>query len=309
MDKNYWGIHMGEANKYADFAYENKFIAVGWNEIGKNLDGYKKLDKKGFFEKLNPAVTKIYQGKPKNTRSMIIGQMFRFHSLMEIGDIVLIPKTQENKIYIGTIDGDYFYEEKNNSECGYHHRRKVKWLKVISMESISPELRKSMGAMITIFSISNYTQEIESLLGETLEKQGIEDIENFGLESHLEDFIVANWEKLILGKKYLILKEGKELIGQQYITPIGRIDILAKNKNGKEWLVIELKKGKSSDQVVGQILRYIAWIKENEAKQEDKVRGLIITQDQNEKLKYSIKATENIELMNYSVSFKLQKAK
>ena len=86
-------------------------------------------------------------------------------------------------------------------------------------------------------------------------------------------------------------------------------DILAKNKNGKEWLVIELKKGKSSDQVVGQILRYIAWIKENEAKQEDKVRGLIITQDQNEKLKYSIKATENIELMNYSVSFKLQKAK
>jgi len=163
--------------------------------------------------------------------------------------------------------------------------------------------------MITIFSISNYAQEIESLLGEALEKQGIEDVESFGLESHLEDFIVANWDKLDLGKKHSILREGKELVGQQYITPIGRIDILSKNKNGKEWLVIELKKGKSSDQVVGQILRYIAWIRENEAKADEKVTGLIITKEQDDKLKYSLKATENIELMNYSVSFKLHKVK
>ena len=73
--------------------------------------------------------------------------------------------------------------------------------------------------------------------------------------------------------------------------------------------VIELKKGKSSDQVVGQILRYIAWIKENEAKPDEKVKGLIITKEQDDKLKYSLMATENIELMNYSVSFKLQKIK
>jgi len=67
------------------------------------------------------------------------------------------------------------------------------------------------------------------------------------------------------------------------------------------------KKSKSSDQVVDQILRYTAWIKENEAGPEDKVKGLIITQDQDKKLKYSLKATDNIELMAYSVSFKLNK--
>jgi len=123
----------------------------------------------------------------------------------------------------------------------------------------------------------------------------------------LEDFMIENWDKLSLGKNYSILYEDNEIIGQQYVTPVGRIDILAKSKDQKEWLVIELKKGKSSDQVVGQILRYMAWIKENEAAPEEKVKGLIIAQKQDEKLKYSLKATQNIEFMTYSVSFKLDK--
>jgi len=227
---------------------------------------------------------------------------------MEIGDIVLVPKTQEGKIYAGIINGDYFYQEEVKKECNYSHRRKVKWLKIINMADISQELRSSMGAAMTVFSISNHAQKIESLLDEGLEKEQIEDLENFGLESHLEDFIVENWNNLDLSKKYSIIKEGKEITGQQYVTPVGRIDILAKGKKDKEWLVIELKKGKSSDQVVGQILRYIAWIRENEAKPNEKVKGLIITKEQDEKLKYSLKATDNIELMNYSVNFKLNKA-
>jgi RecB family endonuclease NucS len=64
--------------------------------------------------------------------------------------------------------------------------------------------------------------------------------------------------------------------------------------------VIELKKDLSSDKVVGQTLRYIAWIKENEAGPDESVRGLIITKDQDEKLKYALKATQNMELMTYS---------
>ncbi len=51
----------------------------------------------------------------------------------------------------------------------------------------------------------------------------------------------------------------------------------------------------------------MAWIKENEAAPEEEVKGLIIAQEQDEKLKYSLKATKNIEFMTYSVSFKLNK--
>jgi len=152
------------------------------------------------------------------------------------------------------------------------------------------------------------TTENENIeaLAET-EEEKLESCEDFGLESHLEDFLIENWEKLTLGENYSILEEDGDIVGQQYVTPIGRIDILAKSKDGREWLVIELKKGRSSDQVVGQLLRYIGWIKKEKAKEKEKVRGLIIAREKDEKLKYALETVTNIKLMTYSVSFKLQR--
>jgi restriction system protein len=151
---------------------------------------------------------------------------------------------------------------------------------------------------------SDITPEIK----EDLEsREELESYEDFGLESHLEDFLVENWEKLELGKKYSILEENGDIVGQQYFTPIGKIDILAKSKDGSEWLIVELKKGKSSDQVVGQTLRYIGWIKENKAKGNEKVKGLIIVGEKDDKLRYALQSVNNIDLMTYSVNFKLQK--
>ena len=53
------------------------------------------------------------------------------------------------------------------------------------------------------------------------------------------------------------------------------IDILAISKDQKEFLVIELKKGRASDIVMGQIQRYMGHIKNNLAGDKD-VKGLII---------------------------------
>lgn len=131
---------------------------------------------------------------------------------------------------------------------------------------------------------------------------------DFGLESHLEDFLVENWEKLELGKKYDILQEEGDIVGQQYSTATGRIDLLARSKDKKEWLVIELKKGRSSDSVVGQALRYITWVKKNLAKPHETVKGLIILGEIDNKLSYSVEATDKkIDLMTYSVNFALKR--
>jgi len=103
------------------------------------------------------------------------------------------------------------------------------------------------------------------------------------------------------------LEEDGDIVGQQFQTSIGRIDILAQRKDGKGWLVIELKKGRSGDQVVGQLLRYIGWIKKEKAQEKDEVRGLIIVGDKTDKLKYAIETVKNIDLMVYSVNFELHK--
>lgn len=309
MEKNYWAIHMGRNSMYTKFAHDNNFIAIGWTETKINLVNYQGLESREFNEKINPILEKTYSDMNVNSRGQTMGQLYRFSNLMKIGDIVLMPYSPEGKVNIGIVESDLYFKSKDKDECPYEHRRDVKWLKTINLSELSQELKNSIGSIMTVFNISRHVQEIESLLsGETISVKGdIEDLEDFGLESHLEEFIVENWNKLDLGKKYSILKEDKEVVGQQYITSIGRIDILAKSKDEKEWLVIELKKGKNSDQVVGQILRYITWIKENEAKGNEKVRGLIITREHDDKLKYAIRATENIELMTYSVDFKLHK--
>lgn len=79
----------------------------------------------------------------------------------------------------------------------------------------------------------------------------------FALEKHLEEFLVQNWHQTELGIKYNIYEEEGELVGQQYPTDTGPIDILAISKDKTELLVVELKKGRASDAVIGQIQRYM----------------------------------------------------
>jgi restriction system protein len=78
----------------------------------------------------------------------------------------------------------------------------------------------------------------------TSSDETVEDASIFALEKHLEDFLVENWEKTELGKKYDIFNEDDELVGQQYETDTGPIDVLAISKDKKELLVVVLKRGR-----------------------------------------------------------------
>lgn len=129
----------------------------------------------------------------------------------------------------------------------------------------------------------------------------------FYMEKQLEDFIIQNWEKTELGKKYdLIIEEG-ELISQQYRTDIGPIDILAIDKKSKSFVVIELKKNQTSDDTIGQLARYMGWIQET--KKDNNVKGIIIAGSYDKKLDYALKVMKNIEVFLYEVDFKLKEFK
>jgi restriction system protein len=89
------------------------------------------------------------------------------------------------------------------------------------------------------------------------------------MEKHLEDFLVKNWAQTDLGRDYDIFAEDGELVGQQYPTDTGPIDVLAIQKRQKRaMLVVELKRGRASDVVVGQALRYMGFVKEELAEPE-----------------------------------------
>ena len=138
----------------------------------------------------------------------------------------------------------------------------------------------------------------------------IEKEEYFGLEKHLHEFLRDNWNHLELGKEWEIFKEpGDDEAGYEYPCDVGKIDILAKHKREPKWLVIELKRNQTSDQTVGQLLRYIGWVKQNLAEKDDKVHGLIICHKADENLQYALSIIPNAELRLYEVEFHLKNPK
>lgn len=135
----------------------------------------------------------------------------------------------------------------------------------------------------------------------------IESLSQFALESHLEEFIHKNWNR-IERIKNLNLYKSEESDGRQYPAGTWSIDFLAVEKTTDDLVVIELKRNQTSDSTVGQILRYMGWVKENVAEQNQNVKGLIICKQLDDALKYAVKEIPNISVLIYQVSFSLSKA-
>ena len=71
--------------------------------------------------------------------------------------------------------------------------------------------------------------------------------------------------------------------------------------------MIELKKGRASDSVVGQIQRYMGYILSEVAEQDQVVRGCIIALEDDLRIRYALKINPSIDFYRYQLSFKLLK--
>ena len=136
-----------------------------------------------------------------------------------------------------------------------------------------------------------------------------ENEQRFGLERHLHDFLRDNWHHMKLGREWTLYKKpGDEDPGYEYPTAVGRIDLLAKHKAQPRWLVVELKRNQTSDQTIGQLLRYIGWVKRHLAEDGDEVHGMIICRAADDALHYALSTVPNVELRLYEVEFHLKEA-
>lgn len=93
-------------------------------------------------------------------------------------------------------------------------------------------------------------------------------------------------------------------MSQQFPTDVGPIDILARHKTDGAYVVIESKKGRSSGSVVGQILRYIAWVRKELANGKA-VEELIMVPEVDRQLALSFSDQKKIGLMIDKIDFKL----
>ncbi len=124
----------------------------------------------------------------------------------------------------------------------------------------------------------------------------------FALEAHLRDYLARNLHIIEDGLELYADENGKD--GVEYNTDMGRIDILATDKDGG-LLVVELKVARGSDTACGQIMRYTGWVKRHVANGKS-VRGLIIAQHISDRIRYAIADIPEITAREYNLSISLK---
>ena len=130
-----------------------------------------------------------------------------------------------------------------------------------------------------------------------------ENDKEFAYEKDLQNFIEKN---LNIIEPELKLFEEDDINGIEFPAGGRFIDILAVDKNNN-FVIIELKVSRGYDRVIGQLLRYISWVKKNMATEGQKVRGIIICKEITEDLVLACSEINNIELFEYELSIKLKK--
>lgn len=151
------------------------------------------------------------------------------------------------------------------------------------------------------------TKAISAVFGQENNDSQSEDEQGFGLERQLRDFLSDNIGSIVINGKKLKLyvdQTGKD--GVEYPTDVGFIDALGIDDN-ENFYVFELKRNNGSDKVIGQVARYMGWVKKTIGAGKV-VNGIVVAKSVNEKLRYAASVMSNVYLYEYKVQFFLNEA-
>ena len=306
--KSYYRVMLGRKSIHAAVCLADNFIGADF-EINQDLAAELPDDWRAFNAKFRPVFLSNHPDKTNVGAGLACGFLWTVSKGIKIGDTVLCPDGM-GAYRVGEVTGSYYYQPGGVLP----HRRRVKWSeRLIDRSAMSDNLKSSTGSIGTVSNITSYAAEIELLIAGnaptliTTNDGTIENPSEFALEKHLEDFLVKNWRQTDLGREFDIFEEDGELVGQQYQSDTGPMDILAIKKDKSQLLVVELKKGRASDVVVGQVLRYMGYVKQELAESTQSVKGVIIALEDDVKIRRALAMTPDISFYRYEISFKLNK--
>ena len=120
-------------------------------------------------------------------------------------------------------------------------------------------------------------------------------------ERAVEEHLETNWTSTEFARLGIELAtmERHGLPGRQVLTPRNTIDLLGYREAAREWWVFELKKGRSSDAVVGQVGRYMGWVTQHHARPRDSVKGAIIVGRTDDNLRSAVLSNDRLTLWQY----------
>lgn len=308
--KQYYRVMLGKQSAHAADCFNGGFIGADFG-IAQDLTRKLPEEWRAFNREFIPIYQTANPGKTRIGAGLACGALWTVAKGIRIGDVVLCPDGA-GFYQIGEVTSEYYYVSGQNLP----HRRRVRWLnKSIARSDMSEALQASTGSALTSCELGHHHVELQRLIGELppaptviSTDPDVEDPLAFAMERHLEDFLVQNWEATDLAREFDIWTEDGEIKGKQYPTDTGAIDVLAVSKDRKRLLVIELKRGRASDPVVGQILRYMGYVGEVLAEDGQSVEGAVIALEDDVKLRRALQAISHVHFYRYKVQFTLVKS-
>ena len=308
------------------FDLVNNLISIGWYDLGDVSTMSR--------DQLFAAVASEYPDKPAPKIEQITGMIWSFYHEIAPGDFVIARRGRKILEAVGLVILPAFYAEGMNPAEQWHSNfLSVEWqnqprnkvfpdavfptsiLAELSEEQYhsfleSPEQPPVVASEQPAVASDKPLVASDKPLVASERPPVVENSSAVGhfdslvLEKYLEDLIVSNFET-IFKRTLTIYEDSKGKDGQHYATEIGPIDILAVEPKSNAFVVIELMKDRPSDQVVGQILRHMGWVKKNLCRDGQAVKGLVLCRDPDPQLSYALEMTTNIDVRYYSMSFKL----
>lgn len=168
----------------------------------------------------------------------------------------------------------------------------------------SSEEKMEIRDIVTYYTEIGQDEKARQLLDDVSLEEELEE-EAKSLEELFEEIFSERILEEALEKQPAVIEDSLRLIknGRQYRTDVGPIDLLCQDGQGR-FVVVELKKGRTEDKVVGQTLRYMGWVKLY-LSPTDTVRGIIVGRHITDKLKFAMVGLQHPEPIVHLKQFDL----
>ena len=211
-----------------------------------------------------------------------------------------------NKTEMGfrTLDWELPYE--SNDEYGVKYSKVINQLKVLRDDIGS-------GLNLNFDDVDNFLHwvaaedegkiAVKNILGaEALPEIGV--YLDAPEEKFVQKFIEKNFDAVFSDLNLKLYEDNPDQNGFQYTTPVGRLDFLTIDAMNGDYVVVELKVGKVHDSALGQIQRYMGYVKE-ELAGEKNVRGILLGEELPDKTRYALMMAPSVEFKKYRLNIKI----
>jgi restriction system protein len=140
-----WMVRAGRGGENVDEFLQKSVVALGWPHVGKLSPAPSKAE-------LVARLAQAYPDEKEGTHSNWAGTLLRFAYELATGDTVVTYDRERRRYLVGTLTSGYEWQEKLVEDKP--NVRHVKWTHQVARDGLSTGARNSLGAIQTLFKLS-----------------------------------------------------------------------------------------------------------------------------------------------------------